>query len=354
MPPRPFARRLFRFVLYAYAAGIVLVLLLLRGISTYDWATVPMLVDGTAYRPFVTRALVPTVVRTLVDATPMLEARVEARVSGALARSGPGQRADRALEALGWAPGTVYVHLVASLVMFVCFLLLPYVWRRTLLATYDLPPPAADLAPAIALLVLPLFFVPYARYLYDPGTLLLWAIALWLIIARRDLLVWGFLPLLAYHKETAVLLPLVVALRSYAKVGWVRTALVLVAQVAIVAAVRLAVGRAYADNPGETVMLGGLLHTREIIVDFFKRPPYVPVVVATLTALVLGGWRQAPVFLRRALFVVLGPLVLLGFVFGYVDEIRGYYEAYAIALLIAVPGVLTLLGAGEAKPRETA
>lgn len=59
-------------------------------------------------------------------------------------------------------------------------------------------------------------------------------------------------------------------------------------------------------------------------------------------------------FLRRALFVVLGPLVLLGFVFGYVDEIRGYYEAYAIALLIAVPGVLTLLGAGEAKPRETA
>jgi hypothetical protein len=345
---------LFRFVLYAYAAGIVLVLLLLRGISTYDWATVPMLVEGTAYRPFVTRALVPTVVRTLVRATPVLEAKVEARVAGALARSGPGQRADRALDTLGWAPGTVYVHLVATLVMFVCFLLLPYVWRRMLLSTYDLPPPAADLAPVFALLVLPLFFVPYARYLYDPGTLLLWAVGLLLVIERRTWLVWGFLPVLAYHKETAVLLPLVVALRAPAAQSRVRTVLVLGAQLAVVAAVRLAVGRYYAGNPGDTVMLVGLAHTREIIVEFFQRPPYVPLVVAMLTALVVGGWRLAPVFLRRALFAVLGPLVLLGFVFGYVDEIRGYYEAYALVLLIALPGVLGWLGAGAARPRDPA
>ena len=52
--------------------------------------------------------------------------------------------------------------------------------------------------------------------------------------------------------------------------------------------------------------------------------------------------------------VVLVPLVVLGFLFGYVDEIRGYYEAYAIGLLIAVPGVMTWLGAGEARVRERA
>ncbi len=354
MPPRSFARRMFRFVLYAYAAAVVLVLLLLRGISTYDWATVPMLVDGTAYRPFVTRAFMPTIVRTIVQATPALAERVESRITGLLEHSRPGLHADRALATLGWAPDTVYVHLVATFVMFVAFLLLPYAWRRTLIAMYELPPLVAELAPAIALLALPLFFVPYARYLYDPGTLLLWAVALCLVVERRSALVWLLLPVIAYHKETAVLLPLVVALRAPAGQSRVRTALELIAQLAVVAGIRFAVGRAYAANPGDVVLWVGIGHTRELIMEFLHRPPYVPVVVALLLAVVASGWGRAPVFLKRAFLAVLVPLVLLGCLFGFVDEIRGYYEAYAIGLLIAVPGVTALLGAGEARVRESA
>lgn len=353
MFPSPIARRLFRFVLYAYSAALVLVFLLFRGISTYDWATVPKMVDGTAHRPFVTRALLPTIVRTVVRATPAIEAKVTQRATAAVENAHKGARADRMLATLGWTPSDVYVHLIASILMYLCFLLLPYVWRRMLITTYDLPPPAVELAPVFGLLALPLFFVPYARYLYDPGTLLLWAVALLLVLERRFALVWFLLPVLAFHKETAVLLPLAVALRAPEGQSRVRTILVLVVQLVIVAAVRLAVGRMYAANPGDAVMLGGLIHTRELVIGVFRRP-YVPLVVAMLTALVLGGWRAAPVFLRRALFAVLGPLVLLGFVFGYVDEIRGYYEAYAIVLLIAVAGVQPLLGAGPVRSREPA
>src|SRR5882672_995629 len=103
MPPtRPRGRPLFLFVLYTYTAGLVLACLLWRGISTYSWATVPQLVDGTAYRPFVTRALLPSVVRTIVRATPGLERRVTDRVTRAVEGAHPGQRTDRLLAALGW------------------------------------------------------------------------------------------------------------------------------------------------------------------------------------------------------------------------------------------------------------
>ncbi len=55
-------RWIFLALLYSYCAVLVLAFLLLRGISSYSWATVPQLVDGTAHRPFVTRSLVPAVV----------------------------------------------------------------------------------------------------------------------------------------------------------------------------------------------------------------------------------------------------------------------------------------------------
>ena len=351
---RPIARRLFLFILYSYVALVVLVCLLLRGVSTYSWATVPMLVDGSAYRPFVTRALLPTVVRTLVRATPALQARVDARIARAVANIGPGQRIDRALATLGWTAGDVYVHLVATLVMFGCLLALPWVLRRLALVFYDLPPPVADLAPVFGLLPLPLFFVPYARYLYDPGTLLLWAVALLLVAERRALWVWLLLPVIAYHKETAVLLPPLVALREWNVSPRARVLAVLAAQLAVVAAVRLWLGQHYAGNPGGAVLLVGPAHTRELVTTLFRKPPYVLTVVLMLAALVRTGWSASPVFLRRALALILLPLVLLSFAFGYVDEIRGYYEAWAVVFLLALPAVLSLLGAAPARERARA
>jgi hypothetical protein len=348
---RPHARRLFLALLYAYVSVLVLVCLLLRGISTYSWASVPLLVDGTAYRPFVTRALLPAIVRGVVRATPGLHAFVDARLARALEHSGPGQHFDRALATLGWTPADTYVHLVAVLVMLACFLALPWVLRRLLTLFYDLPPPVVDVAPVFGLLSLPLFFVPYARYLYDPGTLLLWALALWFVAERRHVLVWLLLPVIAYHKETAVLLPPLVALREWGVSPRWRVVAVLAVQLAICAGVRLWLGQHYAGNPGGVVLTVGPAHTRELVVTLFRRPPYVLAVVAMFWALVQAGWRETPVFLRRALFLVLLPLALFSFAFGYVDEIRGYYEAWAIVFLLAMPAALSLLGATPARAR---
>lgn len=342
-------RTLFLALLYSYCAVLVLAFLLLRGISTYSWATVPQLVDGTAHRPFVTRALVPAVVGGIVRATPWLESRVTSRMTRAVADARPGQRMDRALATLGWTPADTYVHLVASGVMLACFAGLPWVLRRLVQVCYDAPPAVADLAPVFGLLALPLFFVPYARYLYDPGTLLLWSLALLWVIQRRHVALWLLLPVIAFHKETAVLLPPLIALREWPRAPRGRVLGVLALQLAVVAAVRVALGMRFAGNPGETVLFVGPGHTRDLFVNLLRRPPYVPAVVAMLGALVAPGWRGKDAFLRRAFLLVLLPLVLLSFAFGYVDEIRGYYETWALVVLLAVPTVVNLLGAGPVR-----
>jgi len=349
--PRGRGRMVFLALLYSYCAALVLALLLVRGISTYSWATVPGLVDGTAHRPFVTRALLPGLVGGIVRATPWLAERVEARVAGAVASARPGMRLDRALATLGWAPRDVYVHLVASGVMLGCFLALPWVLRRLVQVCYEAPPAVADLAPVLGLLALPLFFVPYSRYLYDPGTLLLWALATLWVVERRHVALWLLLPVLACHKETAILLPLVIALREWPHAPRIRTVGVLAAQLALVAVVRLWLGARFAGNPGETVLFVGPSHTRDLLVNLFRKPPYVPAVVAMLWVLLQSGWREKETFLRRAFLVVLLPLVLLSFAFGYVDEIRGYYETWALAVLLAVPTVTRLLGIESVRPR---
>ena len=340
--------------LYSYSAVLVMTLLLFRGISTYSWATVPKLVDGTAHRPFVTRALLPAVVRGVMAATPAVRERVERRVAGALADARPGSRPERALEALGWTPDDVYVHLVATGVMLACFLALPWVLRRLVRVAYDAPPAVADLAPVFGLLALPLFFVAYARYLYDPGTLLLWSLSTLWVMERRHVALWLLLPVLAYHKETAVLLPPLVALRDWGHAPRARVLVVLAAQLAVVAGVRLWVGQQFAGNPGDTVLWVGVAHTRELLANLLRRPPYIPLVVAILGWLVLSGWREKSLFLRRAFLLVLLPLVLLSLAFGYVDELRGYYETWALVMLLSLPTVAGLLGAAPIRQRTPA
>src|SRR5205814_1395434 len=199
--------------------------------------------------------------------------------------------------------------------------------------------------------LLPLFFLPYARYLYDPGTLLLWALALLWVAERRRLRIWLLLPLLACHKETTLLLPPLVALREWNHSPRGRVVAVLALQLAVVAGIRLWIGSLYAGNPGGVVLRVGPSHLRELATTMFRRPPYMFVIVAMLWALVRSGWRDSPVFLRHALAFVLLPLVLLALVFGYLDEVRAFYEAWAIVFLLTIPAAVSLLGGSPARAR---
>jgi hypothetical protein len=60
---------------------------------------------------------------------------------------------------------------------------------------------------------------------------------------------------------------------------------------------------------------------------------------------VLAGyhWSEKPAFLRDGLWI-LAPLVLLTMLFGFVEELRDYYEVYPILLILIVHSIYTLCG----------
>jgi hypothetical protein len=64
-----------------------------------------------------------------------------------------------------------------------------------------------------------------------------------------------------------------------------------------------------------------------------------------LLPLVIDRWSQKPLFLKRALWII-PVLLVLTFCFGYIDEMRDYYEGYPIILLLMAH---TLLGKREAR-----
>ena len=64
------------------------------------------------------------------------------------------------------------------------------------------------------------------------------------------------------------------------------------------------------------------------------------ITVILLFAVVIGrSWREKPSFLRYGLLITVIPLFILHLFFGYIDELRGYYEALPFAFLLSLPTV---------------
>jgi hypothetical protein len=329
----PFGRAAHRI---AYAA---MLLLLVVNVSVrfvfepgFDWAERTMLADvvyGRAHKPFVYRVLVPITVRGIVSLIP------------------PAVRGE--IEALEWRGGgsedAFTEYLVTS--SLVCVLLAAFALAVKYLcsAVFQAPPLFADLVSLGALVGLPPFFTYYS-YTYDPATLLLFALAL-ACMARRKWNAYMVVFLLAcLNKETAILLTWAFAACYFGRWSAIerrRFNLLAGLQVGVFAAVRAVILWLYRDNPGSSLEFHLLDHN----VGELLRPYTFPTLLAGLglVMLILYRWSEKPLFLRRSVSLAL-PLLVSTLLFGFVDELRDYYEAYPALLLLVAHSVGVVLGLG--------
>ena len=63
----------------------------------------------------------------------------------------------------------------------------------------------------------------------------------------------------------------------------------------------------------------------------------------TVITMILYQWEEKPLFLRCGLWMLL-PLVSLCFFFGWLDELRDYYEVYPIITLLMAHTLGDILG----------
>jgi hypothetical protein len=202
--------------------------------------------------------------------------------------------------------------------------------------------PHAYVFSTIALLGLPTCF-RYFSYIYDFPTLLLFTSSLVLMAQRRWRWYFPVFALACINKETAILLIPIFALYFFACRATERRTYwgYICAQALLFLAIRGAIAWAFRMNPGSPFEFHCL--------DYNIRKLSLPWTIeeamtwGIVLVLVFNDLRSKP-WLARVAAGMLAPLLALCLFFGYLDELRDYYEVYVPVLALGAFSLCKLLG----------
>jgi hypothetical protein len=308
------------------------------GVSGYTPADFPEMIYGQSHRPFVTRALFPAVVRVVSQAIP-------STFDSALENSKLGSRilsSRYVQEELKWRPPFLREYLVAFLLSVVCVVLLSLTMEALWKELFRPATPQAYLFSTLGVLGLPVCF-KYYSHIYDLPSLLLYTVCI-LLMARR---LWGWYFLLftlsCLSKETTALLIIVFALYFIRCAGTERRTYwgFICIQFVILLATRGAIAWVFRNNPGSTFEIHLFDHSLRVL----SRPWSIETLTAwgVLAALCFLHFGRKPWLLRVAAGMIV-PLVACCLFFGFVDELRDYYEVYVPIAALVGYSVCRLLG----------
>ena len=287
------------------------------------------MVDGTANRPFVLRTLIPSTIRSIRD---LLPESLKNHIRSFFEKRNwfvDYLRSDRVVE-----------YSIALVLCFIFFLGFSFVLRRLAKHFYRDEPLVQHIAALIGMLILPLFFA-YGHYVYDPGTLFLFSFGVLLVVEERLIPMLAFFPILVLHKETSVLLILVFIVYQFRRMPITKIAAFSSVMGAIWLVLRMFIARTFAANPGSIVEF----HLFDHNLRLFANPVaaiFFLVVITLLGIFISYNWKSKQEFLRRGFFAVFGPLFLLSIFFGYVDELRQFYEVVPFVALLMAPSISKL------------
>jgi hypothetical protein len=271
------------------------------------------LVNGTAPRPYVYRALAPFLVKTLSEITHV--------------------------SLFSAAVIVMYLSIVGfSLTMLALgkiFLARPYIHPFTLLAPIGLLP-----------------FLFEARHIYDFPNLFLFALALYFLAGDRFGRYLLVFVACAFSKETSLLLLLFFAVqfRSLARKKYLR---LILAQLGIYVGVRFLLIELFKRNPGSVLEF----HLLDQVNAFAEHP-----ILFTSFLIVLGvlGWLAVKPgalgdsFLRNFLVIIGIPLFILFLFFGMPYEVRVFMEIYpSLFLLVSQSAIRLLENHAKQRPSST-
>lgn len=256
------------------------------------------MIDGTAYRPYVYRALIPFLVRVLERIYPI--------------------RSELYAFALMFLALVGFVLTVRSFSV--------YFWEsRT----------KADVVSLLSLVGL-LPFIARDGKIYDFPDLFLFTLGL-LLMMRQQWKGFFIVYLLGcFNKETMVLLSLVFAAYYFRRMPAREFWTLLMGQAFAFCVIKLWITWAFRSNPGGVVEV----HLVEQIKGLLYLPDFLlfyGLFALCAAVFVLVDWRKKPAFLRFAAVALLPALIVANLFFGVPYEIRTYLDVYPILFLLSVP-----------------
>ncbi len=312
----------------------IFILFLSQGINNYERARYLEMVNGTAYRPYVTRVFLPLTVRTLSSTIPSTwKENLQEQAS-------QDPRILKIFEKLGWEMNGFVEYTLGVALMYVALLGSLAAMRWLCLGVYQ---PHAYLLEGIVLLeLLALLPLSKAGHIYDYPALCLFTLGLGALVRKSWMLYLGFFALSCVNKETTLLLTLVFGLffRNQERLSRPVFTHLLLAQSLLFVFIRGGLAFVYGGNPGSGVefhLIDNLIRWRE---------PVKGSSVGTFFGILLlmaFRWEDKPPFLRSAAWISV-PLAILTLLFGVVGEWRVIYEFVPIGVLLAAHSMGEYLG----------
>jgi len=318
-------QRLIYWLFILIASGLILYFFIqVSGVNRYYKARLGDMVYGTAYRPYVYRALLPTVVSLFSPLIPSGVGGVSMQIPGM------GQMLSR-LDAATYPAEALLVllGLYLSLLGFVLSL-------RYLMRALDYTEKVIDWVSAAALPLLSPMFL--AGYIYDFPMLFLFTLGLAMLLRRLWLAYLVVFLLASLNKETSILLTLVFAFHYWRNLERGIFYRLLVAQLILFIAVKMGLAWIFRANPGGMFEY----HLPDQIRAIQSMPGlalFLGLILCGLGVLIARRWLEQPLFLRHALFIAI-PLGILYLFFSMPFELRVFYELYPVVLLMVVNGLI--------------
>lgn len=278
-----------------------------------DRSQLSALVYGTAYKPCVTRALLPILIRLTYHNDKLSDILIQESIKhyGGAIR--------------GLSPDNPSLAIIAIFWLFI-FLIIFLVSLRYLMAGLGYSRFWTAVSPFLIMPAIVILFLPGA-YVYDLVTLAMFTLCLAFLQARKwDLFLYA-LALASIAKETAVILILV-----YLVVEWRDWDYrFIVEQVAVVFMTRSYLWFVYMNNPGLELNYKDVFWTNWALV-------YLPLVVLGLWLAIRSfSSKPPPLFLRRSIAAAFPAFLLLCVIFGYPGEYRDFMEIFPIIFLVLIP-----------------
>ncbi|MFH2029337.1 MAG: hypothetical protein ABIJ40_01765 [Bacteroidota bacterium] len=294
-------------------------------IDGYERAMFKEMINGTAHKPFIYRALVPIIIKSTSLLIPE-NVKEGINVWGKeninyLTKEGR----DIDLLDLLFAIGLWYVSII-------CF---AFVFQKLAHHFYSQNNKILFILTIIAVAGLPTFF-KYYSYIYDLTHLSLFTFCLYLLVKANWKLYLLLICVTTLSKETSVLLIMIYYIHYKSILSKSDFNKIFVAQMVIFIIIKMTLSIYYFNNSG-TIVEFQLFHN-------LKLEPYS--ISQFLSFIIIGvgiafDWKNKPLFLKNAFYIII-PLLFLTFFLGYLDEYRDYYEIYPIVLLLIFHSVTKL------------
>ena len=139
------------------------------------------------------------------------------------------------------------------------------------------------------------------------------------------------------NKETAILLTLLYAVHYRQRMDKAEFKKLLLLQVFIFLFIKSMLTVIFIHNPGTVVEFHLFDHNLQLLGLYPAKTIALWMgIAAVVMTLLFHHWSDKPQFLRDGIWICI-PLVCCILLFGFVDELRDYYEIYPIIILLVFP-----------------